>query len=500
MHGIAPVANRQDPSALDAGAAIRAADADAQWPSAQWWRAYGDPQLDRWMELALSGSPSLAMAADRVRQAQALAGLAQSAQRPHLDGTMNITREHWPNDTYYGPGPLANSTDWNDTAALSLSYHLDIWGRDKSNSERAIDHAHAAAADARAAQLEIEVNVVRAYVSLSTNFALLDIEQQLHDEEQHIADIARERLRVGLGTQLELTQAQARIPETDRAIAARRGQLALARNQLALLAGKGPGAADVLERPTLVGSNALMLPSTLPAELVGHRPDVVAARWNVSASAHGIDAAKAAFYPDVDLLVSLGGMAVGGGALAFLNSAARGASAGPAVSLPIFDGGRLRSQLGDASAQYDLSVDRYNQTLVAALNEIANAVVSIKSLDEQQRAAADAVALAQKGRVLSDDGYQRGLTDYLNVLTSQTQWLHAKLDAEQIRAEQLEAHASLAAALGGGLESGLESGSDEHDGAKDALHDAQAGRASHTSELSNALHPIAPSRTQRAGS
>lgn len=478
MHGIAPTADRQDPSTLDAGAAIRAADADAQWPSVQWWQAYGDPQLDRWMDLALAGSPTLAIAADRVRQAQALAGLAQSAQRPHLDGSMNITREHWPNDTFYGPGPLASSTDWNDTASLSLSYHLDIWGRDKSQTERALDHAHAIAADARAAQLEIEVNVVRAYVSLSTNFALLDIEQQLHDEQQHIADIARERLRVGLGTQLELTQAQARIPETERAIAARRAQIALARNQLALLAGKGPGAADALERPTLVGSRAVTLPSTLPAELVGHRPDVVAARWNVSASTHGIDAAKAAFYPDIDMLASLGGMAVGGGALAFLNSASRGASVGPAVSLPIFDGGRLRAQLGDAAAQYDLAVDAYNRTLVVALNEIANAVVSIKSLETQETAVADAVALAQKGRALSDDGYRRGLTDYLNVLTSQTQWLHAKLDAEQIRAAQLDAHASLEAALGGGLGNAPDEHDVPQDGRYGMVSDPSAVRAS----------------------
>lgn len=451
MHGVGPESVARSPEAIDPGSAVRAADVDAQWPDTQWWKAYGDPQLDAWMDKALTGSPSLAMAADRVRQAQSIAGVAQAAQRPHVNGAMSLTREHWPNDTYYGPGPLASTTDWNDTATLALSYHLDLWGRDKSNTERALDHAHAASADARAAQLEIELNVVRAYVNLSSNFVQLDIEQQLHDDQVHIVDIARERLRVGLGTQLELTQAQARVPESERAMAVRREQIALARNQLAALAGQGPGAAEALARPTLNWSGALALPSTLPAELVGHRPDVVAARWNVSANAHGIDAAKAAFYPDVDLLASLGGMAVGGGVLAFLNSAARGASAGPAVSLPILDGGRLRAQLGDASAQYDLAVDTYNKTLVDAINDIANAVVSIQSLESQQSSANDAVVLAQKGRELSAQGYQRGLTDYLNVLTSQSQWLRARLDAEDVRAAQLDAHARLVAALGGGL-------------------------------------------------
>lgn len=452
MHGIGPESTPHDASALEIGDAIHAADVDAKWPTTTWWQAYGDAQLNQWMLKALAGSPSLAMAADRVREAQALAGVAESAERPHLNGTMSLTREHWPNDVYYGPGPLANTTDWNNTATLSMSYHLDLWGRDKSETARALDRAHAMAADARAAQLDIELNVVRAYVSLSSNEASLDIEQQLHDEQLRLVDLARERLRVGLGTQLELTQAQARVPETERAMAARREQIALARHQLAALAGAGPGAGDALERPALHVDNALALPSALPAELLGHRPDVVAARWNVSANAHGIDAAKAAFYPDVNLLASLGATAVSGGAFAFLNSAARGAGVGPAVSLPIFDGGRLRAELGNASAQYDLAVDQYNATLVNAINEIANGVVSIQSLNAQQASASEAVEIAQRSRTLAIDGYRRGLTDYLGVLTSETQWLRAQLDAEQVRAAQLDAHARLMSALGGGLD------------------------------------------------
>jgi NodT family efflux transporter outer membrane factor (OMF) lipoprotein len=196
----------------------------------------------------------------------------------------------------------------------------------------------------------------------------------------------------------------------------------------------------------------LGLPSALPAELVGHRPDVVAARWMVAAEARGIDVAKAEFYPNVNLLASVSQMAAGGALLTFLGGTGTGFSAGPAITLPIFEGGRLRSQLGAASAQYDQAVEHYNGTLIGALKEIADQVVRMRSLDSQLEASGRSVAAASKNYRLANEGYRRGLTDYLNVLIAQTQLLRAQDGEARVRAERLAAYASLQAALGGGLD------------------------------------------------
>ncbi|MFM0304852.1 efflux transporter outer membrane subunit [Paraburkholderia sediminicola] len=451
--GIAPQDRGIEPSSLDAGNAIRAANADAQWPAADWWRAYNDPQLNEWIETAQAGNPNLAVAQARVREAVSMAGVARSALSPQVNGSLSIQRQKWADNLYYGPGPLAGEQSWNNTGTLGLSYNLDLWGKDKNAAERALDAAHASAADFRAAQLELEGNVVRTYIEMSMNYALLDIAKSTLQQQQQIVDLANRRLKGGIGTQLEVSQAETPMPEYERQIDAIEEKIALGRNQLAALAGKGPGAGDTIQRPTLSLDNApAALPSALPADLIGHRPDVVAARWTVAAQARGIDVAKASFYPDINLLASIGGYAAMGPLFQFLKDPSHSWSAGPALSLPILDGGRLRSQLGAASAGYDEAVDRYNQSIVGALKDISDQVIRIRSLATQAQDADRSVAAARKNYELSREGYRRGLTDYLNVLVAQSQLLRAQEGVAKIQAERLGAHASLVTALGGGLD------------------------------------------------
>ena len=451
--GIAPQDRGIEPSSLDAGNAIRAANADAQWPAADWWRAYNDPQLNEWIEAAQAGNPSLAAAQARVREAMSMAGVARSALSPQVNGSLSIQRQKWADNVYYGPGPLAGEQSWNNTGTLGLSYNLDIWGKDKNAAERALDAAHASSADFRAAQLELEGNVVRTYIEMSMNYALLDIAKSTLQQQQQIVDLANRRLKGGIGTQLEVSQAETPMPEYERQIDEIEEKIALGRNQLAALAGKGPGAGDTIQRPTLSLDNAPAgLPSALPVDLIGHRPDVVAARWTVAAQARGIDVAKASFYPDINLLASIGGYAAMGPLFQFLKDPSHSWSAGPALSLPILDGGRLRSQLGAASAGYDEAVDRYNQSIVGALKDISDQVIRIRSLATQAQDADRSVAAARKNYDLAREGYRRGLTDYLNVLIAQSQLLRAQEGVAKIQAERLGAHASLVTALGGGLD------------------------------------------------
>lgn len=186
-------------------------------------------------------------------------------------------------------------------------------------------------------------------------------------------------------------------------------------------------------------------------ELLGHRPDLVASRWQVAAEARGVDAAEADFYPNVDLVASVGYNAVGGGMLEFLRGQKFNYGIGPALSLPIFDGGRRRALLGEASASYDAAVARYNGTLVQALRDVSDQLIRVRSLARQQQLADDSVAAAQHTYELATQAYQGGLTDYLNVLNAQTRLFQQQEVAQQVHAGRLAAHAGLVIALGGGL-------------------------------------------------
>ncbi|AZD90472.1 Fusaric acid resistance protein FusA [Pseudomonas chlororaphis] len=452
--GIAPQGKALPANTLATDEAIQSAARDARWPAAQWWQAYGDAQLNQWVTLAVQGSPSMAMAAARVRQARAMAGIAESAESLQIKGDATLKRHNWPTDQFYGPGELANSTTWDNNAALGFSYALDLWGRESNASERAVDLAHMSAAEARQAQLELQNNVVRAYIQLSLQYAQRDIVLATLKQQEQILELAQKRLAGGIGTHFEVSQAQTPLPETHRQLDALDEEIALGRNQIAALAGKGPGAGAQLQRPSLSLAAPLKLPSALPAELLGQRPDVVASRWQVAAQARGIDVAHAGFYPNVDLVGSLGYMATGGGALEFLTGKKLNYNVGPAISLPIFDGGRLRAELGEAAAGYDIAVAHYNQTLVNALKNISDQLIRRESMDKQAEFAAESVASAQKTYDIAMVAFQRGLTDYLNVLNAQGMLFRQQQVQQQVQAARLSAHAELVTALGGGLEAG----------------------------------------------
>jgi NodT family efflux transporter outer membrane factor (OMF) lipoprotein len=449
--GIKPQAQVRSTTSFDVGQAISQAGAEAGWPKRAWWQVYRDGQLDHLVTRAVAGNPSMAVAAARVRQARGMAVSAHAGELPSAQLDASIGRKDWSDNVYYGAA-FRDKLTWNNSATLSLSYNLDLWDRNKNTTERAEDELRAVAADGRAAQLDLESNVVRTYVQLALQYGLLDNTEAMLREEQKIVDLAHRRFNGGIGTQLEITQAEGSLPETRRQIEALHESIALIHNQLAALLGEGPGAGDSITRPQLALDAPIGLPSALPAELVGRRPDISAARWRVQAAGRGIAVARAAFYPNINLMAGIGPAAAGGGLFSFLSAPNVQTSYGPAISLPIFEGGRLRGQLAATTAGYDLEVEHYNQLLSQALKGISDQVVTLQSVQRQQRQAGESIAAAQKSVDIATRAYERGLTDYLNVLHAQTQWLRQQQIAQQLQAQRLAAYATLSAALGGGLE------------------------------------------------
>ncbi|WP_286798443.1 efflux transporter outer membrane subunit [Pseudomonas sp. UBA4034] len=448
--GIAPQGQALDANQLATDEAIQQAVQDAHWPPAQWWRAYGDPQLDHWVDLATRHSPSLAMAAARVREARSMAGLAESAEALQINSDTTLKRHNWPKDQFYGPGELSGANTWDNNSSLGLSYALDLWGRESNATERAVDLAHMSAAEARQAQLELQNNVVRAYIQLSLQYANRDIVAATLAQQQQILDLANKRLNAGIGTHFDVSQAETPLPETHRQLDALDEAIALSRNQLAALAGMGPGQGAKLRRPSLSLAAPLALPSSVPAQLLGQRPDVVASRWQVAAQARGIDVAHAGFYPNVDLVGSLGYMTTGGGMLEFLAGKKFNYSVGPAITLPIFDGGRLRADLDARDADYDLAVAQYNKTLVQALGDIGNTLSQLRDTGRQIQAQQHATDIAQQSYDTVVQRYGSGIGSYLDVLSIEQQLLQAQRQLASLNAGQITLSIQLMQALGGG--------------------------------------------------
>ena len=448
MGHIAPQAALADAHALDGGKTNEAAGAAIAWPRAQWWQALQDPQLDRLMEQALADSPTLRGAQARVRQAEALAGAAEDKTRPQGDASVSINRELY---SQHGstPAPLAGNYAWRNQATVTASYDLDLWGRNRAALAAALGDVQLASAESQMARLALETALVRTYIQLSYEFTLQDVIQNSLAQRARILDITQRRRQAGIGTDIDVAQIETTLPAGRRQLEQANESLALLRNQLAALSGKGPSAGSALTRPVLRLDQPLAIPAALPADLIGRRPDIAAQRWRVEAAAKRIDAARAEFYPNVNLVAFAGFQAFGFSHFLDANSQVRGAS--PALSLPIFAGARLRAQLGSQTAVYDGAVEQYNATVINAMADVANAVTKAQSLRKQHALTQQALATAQRARDLAEQTYKAGMSDAINMLNTQVALLAEQQQQAQNGASELDLYVSLMNALGGGM-------------------------------------------------
>jgi len=369
----------------------------AAWPQEDWWASFGDPQLDALIRDALAGQPSLRVAEARVRQAQAVAGIAGASLDPQVNASLKVTQQHFSENSIYPKG-LAGQVRSIDDGQLGVSYELDFWGKNHAALDAALDRAHAAEVDAQAARLVLTTTVARTYLRLDTAYARRDLaEDTLRQREQTLA-LVRNRVAAQLDSRLELTQAEAALPAAREQIAAINESIALTNNQLAALQGKGPDAGLAIRRPALTSATeSVTLPSALPAELLGRRPDIVAERWRVEATSRDISVARAGFYPNVTLNAFAGFQSIG--LTDFLTAGSRMLGIGPALSLPVFDGGRLRGNLALHQADYDAAVEKYNATMIAALHDVVEQLVSLNWLATEFDEQGQALALSrQPGR------------------------------------------------------------------------------------------------------
>jgi len=427
-------------------AALGATGSTAVWPAERWWAAWGDTGLDAIVDQALAGSPGLKSAEERVRLAQAAADAAGAARQPQANLSVEITDQRFTENGLVPP-PLAGTIRWNNSAQVGVGWEPDLFGRQRAALDAAIGQSRAAQADAQAARVLLAGNVAAAYFNLARLLENRRLASESLAQREQILALVRQRIAAGLDTRVELRQAEGLIAQTQVEIESLDEAASRARHALVELAGQGPQDFDSLA-PTMAALRSTELPTALPADLLGRRADLVAQRWRVDATAKDIEVARAQFYPNVNLVAFVGLSSIG--LDRFVEAGARTFGAGPALHLPLFEGGRLRAQLDAKRAEADAAVDAYNGTLLRALREVADEVSSLQSIERQQRAQAEATAAADAAYDLAVQRYQAGLGNFLVVLTAQTNVLAQRRAATELKARHLGAEVALARALGGG--------------------------------------------------
>ena len=417
------------------------------WPRDDWWKRYGDPQLDALVAEGLADSPTLAAARARIAKAQAAAGVARSALLPEVSGNGTATYQRY-SENYIFPPPLGGTWQTDARATLDFSFEFDFWDKNGAALRSALSQAQGAAADAKTARVTLTAGIARTYFNLQRLFAQRDVSLAALAQREDIVRITGERFTAGLDTRVEVRQADAALATVRTELAQYDDAIAIARNQLAALVGAGPDRGQSINAVKLAARSAPALPASIPLDLVGRRPEIVASRWRIDAAKEDIAVAKAQFYPNVNIVAFAGLSSLGFSNLVTSGSAIFGV--GPAIHLPIFEGGRLNANLRGRDADANLAVAAYNQTVIDAVHDVADAVQSIRGHTRIATEQAQARAATTDAYNVAVIRYRAGLGNYLSVLTAQTSQLaQDRLDAD-LAARAYELDVNLARALGGG--------------------------------------------------
>lgn len=407
---------------------------------ADWWKAFGDPQLSELVELARANNTDVAIAAARVREARAQEQASRALLLPSLDFT--------------GQGAESRSLSPFGKPVESLvlqpvfqaSYELDLFGKNRAQIDAAQANAGAAQAASDAVLLSVTAATASGYITL------LALDQRIETLRATLATrgealrIARDRQEAGYTSQLELRQAEAEYRAAEQQIPAAEAALARQENALSVLVGEPPRA---IRRGTFAALGKPAIPLVLPSELTRRRPDILQAEYALAASDARMRGVRAQFLPQIRLAASAGTIVSSA-----LDDPVAIWSVGGSILAPIFNGGRLQGQFDAATAQRDQAAFTYRRTVLTAFREIEDQLAVISRLNEQEVSLrAQRVAVADAVRHASNR-YRAGYSPYLEQIDAQRTLLSVDLALVQLKADNLTALVALYQALGGALQTG----------------------------------------------
>ncbi|OXC72304.1 efflux transporter outer membrane subunit [Caballeronia sordidicola] len=438
-------------------------------PDPRWWRQFNDTTLDSLVDRAAAGNLDLKSAVLRIAAAREQAVVSGAQGLPQLSANASYKREQlglkgllqsqgvYDKVNALGPNSASVTGALNSlTAPVSLfqdgfdaSWELDLFGRVRRSVESANAQTESAIENRNDALVSLEAEVAQTYSQLRGAQLLKRITLAEIDSEQQILDLTREQARVGLTSQSDVESATAQVGSLQAQLPQFDAQIAQAMNGLAVLTGSAPGALDEeLEAPGAVPPVPPSVPVGLPSTLARRRPDIRRAESDLHAATAEIGVAVAQMYPDVSLTGTIGTRATQAKYLAHWSSLFW--TAGPSISLPIFEGGALRANVRIAKAQAGQAALQYRSTVLKALQDVDNALVSYRTDQDRREALTRTVEANRISLQLATDSYRKGLVSFITVLDAERQLAGAR---EQLAQSTVSVTTDLIAvykALGGG--------------------------------------------------
>ena len=412
-----------------------------------WWTLFEDPVLTALEEQARAANQDLQAAMARVAEARSTARIAESDFFPVI--TLDPSRQNArlsANRPASSSASISGKTTSDTRVPFDLSYEIDLWGRVRRTFESATAAARASADDYGVVALTLAADVAQQYFavrSLDAQDEILRASIAVFSDQLHLVEA---RYRAGLVSELDVAQARTQLQSTVAQEIDVRRLRAESEHALAVLCGQpAPDFSVAAQAPPGLPPE---VPAGLPSALLEGRPDIAEAEQHLVAANAEIGVAEALFFPQVRLTGAAGLESADFGDL--LKWESRIWSIGPSISVPVFEGGRLRANLEGARARCEEAVAAYRETVLAAFRDVEDALVGVRLRADQSDAQAQAVEAATRAVAVAKSQYQHGITDYLQVIIADRARLDLELSAAQTREAQLDATVLLVKAIGGG--------------------------------------------------
>lgn len=389
---------------------------EGELPSERWWELFGDDNLSYLIDLALSTHPDVAIAQDRIHLAEQIAYQAHSRLMPHLNFSPDVQWQKLSRNSYFFLPQFQYFTQ--TTLTLNFNYELDLWGKNKALFYAELDEIVARSLDTVQAQLVLAAAVAKTYFDLQRDIERLAIlYKRIASHEQLYSLITRQK-QSGLIGDFQVYETALKIATFKDMATALVGEIEGDRHALAYLVGNSAGCdiAALLECPSGCFNAPFPLPCTLPLDLIARRPDILAQKCRIERREFLINAAQASFYPNLDLIFS---PALASTQLAKLFTAGSAAIlVDAAFHLPIYEGGRLVAELGEAKEEYEIAVGTYNRLILEAVQDVSNYLTAVQIVDERLKISELALRDAAKLYDLHFILYNKGVADYLAALVA----------------------------------------------------------------------------------
>jgi NodT family efflux transporter outer membrane factor (OMF) lipoprotein len=414
----------------------------------RWWESFEDPQLARLIDEGLKSNPNLEAALARVRAADATVSAQRAAELPQVSADGQVLDQRF-SGTYLIPPPYAGTTRWIPTVQSNLDWDLDLFGRQRAIVAMARSDAEATGLDAAEARLIISTSIAQTYIGLARAQQLIRVTHGFVKTRENALALIRSKARYSLASEFDERTAETLLAEARQAELRATEQRDLLIHALAALVGRGADFYPTVSAPTLALDKRPLVPDTLPADLLGRRPDLLAGQARIDAAVSGEKVARTDFLPNVDLRALAGLASIGFGN--FFTAGAATYGGGVAIHVPIFEGGRLRAQYRRASADLDVAVATYNDSVLRAVHESADALTKVQA-NEADVAQQERIVAGLRDTVRLDAvRTSTGLGSKLDAIDSGFRLLEAEQDRVNLQAEGLTRRVQLIAALGGGF-------------------------------------------------